>query len=121
MLTASMSSSISGSASLEPTFLSPALSSSSVTLPSLSVSMSANMSRITSTSSTDRCSAITRMAFFLNLFMAENCCSRARTTSPSGTLGAFRAFCSHGCSAAPTKHQRFGVHEGRTKQATGHT
>ncbi|EMS67286.1 hypothetical protein TRIUR3_22665 [Triticum urartu] len=81
-----MSSSISGSAILEPTLARPALSSSSVTRPLLSVSMSANISLITSTSSADRCSAMTCIAFFLKRFMMENCFSLARTTSPSGTF-----------------------------------
>ncbi|BAS85826.1 Os03g0688450 [Oryza sativa Japonica Group] len=95
-----MRSSISGSASLEPTLVRPSLSSWSVTLPLLSVSMSANMSLITSTSSTDRArTPRTRMAFFLRRFMRENCLRRARTTSPRGTLGARAAWWSQGWSS----------------------
>ena len=42
---------------------------------------------------------LTLRAFFLNLFITENCLSLALTISPSGTFGAFFAFCSQGCSA----------------------
>lgn len=38
------------------------------------------------------------MAFFLNLFMTENCFSLALTISPNGTFEAFLAFCNHECS-----------------------
>lgn len=41
---------------------------------------------------------LTPSAFFLNLFMAENCISLDRTISPSETFGALSAFLSQGCS-----------------------
>lgn len=43
--------------------------------------------------------SLTRSAFFLSLFIPENCCSLARTVAPRLTLGALLAFCSHVCSA----------------------
>lgn len=78
------------------------MSSSRVRLPLWSLSMRWNICTYLSSSSTGRFRATTPSAFFLNLFMAENCCSRARTASPSDTFGAVSAFFSHGCSAMIT-------------------
>jgi len=41
---------------------------------------------------------LTPSAFFLNLFMDENCFNLDRTTSPSDTFEALSAFLSQGCS-----------------------
>lgn len=46
----------------------------------------------------DQLQILTRRAFFLNLFITENCLSLGLTISPNGTFGAFFAFCNHGCS-----------------------
>ncbi|WVZ06917.1 hypothetical protein V8G54_020263 [Vigna mungo] len=69
------------------------------TMPSLSLSIFLNISLMSSTSSLDKKSAMTLRAFLLNLFIIENCLSLDLTTSPSGTLGAFLAFWSQGCSS----------------------
>uniref|UniRef100_A0A0A9BNN5 Uncharacterized protein n=1 Tax=Arundo donax TaxID=35708 RepID=A0A0A9BNN5_ARUDO len=76
----------------------PSLSSSSDRLPLWSLSIMWNICTYLSSSSTGRFRATTPSAFFLNLFIAENCCSLARTASPSDTFGAVSAFFSHGCS-----------------------
>lgn len=74
-ITTSISIFISGSANCDPTFRSPAFSSSYVTLPSLSVSINVNISLITSTSSTDKCSAITYTILLNKPKYHELCCN----------------------------------------------
>ena len=68
ILTASISICASDSASCEPNFVSPALSSSQDTMPSLSVSIFLNISFMSSTSSTDKWSAMT---YYQNLLTKE--------------------------------------------------
>ncbi|VAI86820.1 unnamed protein product [Triticum turgidum subsp. durum] len=81
----------------------PSMSSSSDRLPFLSLSMRWNICTYLSSSSTGMFRATTPSAFFLNLFIAENCCSRDRTASPSDTFGAVSAFFSHGTCAAVSR------------------
>lgn len=71
--------------------------------PDTAVVSSGDPSRSSQHRSNETTRRLTPRAFFLNLFMAENCCSLARTASPSDTFGAVSAFFSHGCSVFVSK------------------